>query len=68
MADEIRLQQQARIKPEAALRNIVSNMEFEGFRVSSETIEGCKQILANGENGKRVADKAVQEVLGRVRK
>ena len=63
MANETKPQQQVRIEPEIALRNIVRNMEIEGFQVSNVTIEGCRRILKSGENGKSVANILVGDIV-----
>lgn len=58
--DKMKKKIQSSLNPEVALRNIVMNMEIEGFQVSDETLVGCRSVLVSGEEGKSVADGLVR--------
>lgn len=55
------------IHPQTAMKNIESSMRAEGFRVSSETKQACKEILKTGKNASELADYHVSQVLKKAR-
>lgn len=66
MTNETKPQQQVQIEPEIALRNIVRNMEIEGFQVSDATREKCREILKSGERASNVAEQLVSHSLRKI--